>query len=110
MVAKRLPIGCHRRGKEREGKPTPTLYGRFNNVELSDADLNSLETDFPTLYETYIEKLSCYIAEKNKTYKNHYATIVKWITEDSVKQTSTKNKQCGNNVFLQIAQEEGSNL
>ena len=57
-------------------------------------------------YEDYIEKLSCYMAGKKKSYDNHYATIVKWITEDNSKQ-GKRAETPGNNIFLQIASEEG---
>lgn len=41
--------------------PPPARRGKFKNVELSDEDYNALKNDFPSQYEDYIEKLSCYI-------------------------------------------------
>ena len=86
--------------------PSPARRGKFKNVELSDEDYNALKNDFPSQYEDYIEKLSCYMAGKKKSYDNHYATIVKWITEDNSKQ-GKRAETPGNNIFLQIASEEG---
>lgn len=86
--------------------PPPARRGKFKNVELSDEDYNALKNDFPSQYEDYIEKLSCYMAGKKKSYDNHYATIVKWITEDNSKQ-GKRAETPGNNIFLQIASEEG---
>ena len=114
VVAKRLPqdrevkfslVECSG-GKcsGEENTPSPARRGKFKNVELSDEDYNALKNDFPTQYEDYIEKLSCYMAGKKKSYDNHYATIVKWITEDNSKQSK---RESGNNIFLQIANEEG---
>lgn len=56
-------------------------YGEFENVVLSDEELEKLKTKYPN-YEEYIEKLSAYMASKGKRYKSHYATILAWIRKD----------------------------
>lgn len=56
-------------------------YGRYNNVLLSDADMDSLKTEYPD-YEQRIERLSEYIAAKGDKYKNHLAVIRSWARKD----------------------------
>jgi hypothetical protein len=56
-------------------------YGLYNNVLLSDADLEKLKTEFPD-WEQRIERLSEYIASTGKSYKNHLATIRAWARKD----------------------------
>ena len=57
-------------------------YGEYENVLLSDLDLEKLKTEFPTDWEERIERLSSYMASKGKTYKNHLATIRNWARRD----------------------------
>ena len=61
-------------------------YGSYNNVLLSDTDLEKLKTEFRD-YEERIERLSEYIASTGKSYKNHLATIRSWAKKD--KQTKS---------------------
>lgn len=71
--------------KERElkgGQPAPAAFGRYENVFLSDAELTELQTDFPTIWQEYIERLSEYMASTGRTYKSHAATIRRWIADD----------------------------
>jgi predicted phage replisome organizer len=56
-------------------------YGAYNNVLLSDTDLEKLKTEFPD-YKERIERLSEYIASTGKSYKNHLATIRSWAKKD----------------------------
>ena len=58
-------------------------YGEYNNVLLSDPELDKLKEDYPKLYEKYIERLSSYIEQTGKAYKSHYATIKTWIRRDN---------------------------
>ena len=57
-------------------------YGTYNNVFLSDTDLEKLKTEFPDWQER-IERLSEYIASTGKSYKNHLATIRSWAKKDN---------------------------
>lgn len=61
-------------------------YGAYNNVLLTDTDLEKLKTEFQD-YEERIERLSEYIASTGKSYKNHLATIRSWAKKD--KQTKS---------------------
>ena len=66
--------------ENRECESTPT-YGRYKNVFLSDEEL----TELPTLWQTYIDRLSEYMASTGKQYQNHAATIRRWAAEDRKK-------------------------
>lgn len=63
-------------------KETRHKYGAYNNVLLSDTDLEKLKTEFKD-YEERIERLSEYIASTGKSYKNHLATIRSWAKKDA---------------------------
>lgn len=71
--------------KEGEGEkktPAHAAYGKFNNILLSDAELDSLKKELPDKWEYYIDRLSVHIASSGKKYNNHAATIYKWAQED----------------------------
>lgn len=57
-------------------------YGEYENVLLSDTDLEKLKKEFPTDWEERIERLSSYMASTGKSYKNHLATIRNWARRD----------------------------
>lgn len=57
-------------------------YGEYQNVLLSDTDLEKLKNEFPTEWEERIERLSAYMASTGKGYKNHLATIRNWARRD----------------------------
>lgn len=57
-------------------------YGEYQNVLLSDSDMEKLKTEFPTDWEERIENLSDYMESHGKTYKNHLATIRNWARMD----------------------------
>lgn len=69
---------------------TRRRYGEFQNVFLSGEECSRLETAYPGKAAEYIERLSRYMASNDRHYANHYATIKKWLDEDS-KGRSAKN-------------------
>lgn len=75
---------------EEPTKPVCHKYGAYENVLLSDDDLNKLKAEFPSDWESRIERLSEYIASTGKKYKNHLATIRSWARNDKVKQPKEK--------------------
>lgn len=86
--------------KEREKdinniSPTPSpirhKYGSYNNVLLSDEDMDKLKDEFPTDYEARIERLSEYIASKGAKYKNHLATIRSWARKEKKSETTSSS-------------------
>ena len=74
--------------KERElepGQAPARSYGRYNNVFLSDTELDELKAELPDKWEYYLDRLSCHIASTGKQYHSHAATIYKWAQEDAAK-------------------------
>lgn len=65
-------------------KPVKHKYGEYNNVLLTDAELEKLKAEYPD-YEERIERLSSYVASTGKSYKSHYATIRNWARKDADK-------------------------
>lgn len=57
-------------------------YGEYQNVLLSDSDMEKLKVEFPTEWEERIEKLSYYMESKGVSYKNHLATIRSWVRKE----------------------------
>lgn len=78
---------------ESNNKPTRHKYGDYENVLLSDEDLEKLKAEFPSDWQSRIARLSEYIASTGKKYKNHLATIRSWARNDKEKQPSGKSKE-----------------
>ena len=58
-------------------------YGEYQNVILSDKELNKLKEDFSeNKVIEKIEALSVYMKKKGKSYDSHYATVRDWINKD----------------------------
>ena len=79
--------------KEREletGQAPARSYGRYNNVFLSDKELDELKAELPDKWEYYIDRLSTHIASKGTKYRSHAATIYKWAQEDEAKKPPKK--------------------
>ena len=81
--------------KEREreldtGQPTRAAYGRYENVFLSQSELDGLKADLPDKWNYFIDRLSCHIASSGKRYHSHAATIYKWAQEDAAKKAPKK--------------------
>ena len=74
--------------------PIKHKYGEYNNVLLSDDELEKLKTEYSD-YEERIERLSAYIASKGVKYKSHYATIRNWARKDK-KEKAEKKGTTGN--------------
>lgn len=69
-------------------KPIRHKYGAYNNVLLTDEDMNKLKAEFPKDWQSRIERLSEYIASSGKSYKNHLATIRSWAKKDNERKTT----------------------
>lgn len=63
-------------------KPARHKYGEYKNVLLSDDEIEKLKAEIPD-YQSYIERLSGYMASSGRTYKNYLATIRNWARKDS---------------------------
>ena len=66
-------------------KPQKHKYGQYQNVLLSDDELEKLKTEFPVDWEERIERVSEYCASKGVTYKNYLATIRNWARKERPK-------------------------
>ena len=58
-------------------------FGEFENVLLSNEEFEKLKSKLGAETESYIERLSSYIASSGKKYKSHYATILSWAQKDA---------------------------
>lgn len=71
-------------------KPIRHKYGEYNNVLLSDDDMDKLKTEFPGDWQQRIQRLSEYIASSGKSYKNHLATIRNWARREKPARAAVK--------------------
>lgn len=83
--------------------PVKHKYGEYNNVLLTDEELDKLIAEFPD-YQKRIENLSNYIASTGKKYKSHYATIKNWARRDGEKQDVKGAKAQELDSFYEMAQ------
>ena len=74
--------------KMNNDKPVRHKYGQYNNVLLSDKDMEKLKDEFPFDWAERIEKVSEYCASHGKTYKDYLATIRNWARRDKPKGTA----------------------
>ena len=96
-------IGQDRIDQDREREDSPASppppkeirhrYGEYNNVLLSDSDMEKLKAELPGSYQDYIEHLSQYMASKGASYKSHLATIRNWARKDAEKQPQQPEKK-----------------
>ena len=77
---------------ERAREEVRKAYGIYNNVRLTDAEMQSLRDNYPDEYEQMIENLSEYMKCKGKFYSDHYATLMKWKREDEKKAPKKKDE------------------
>lgn len=89
-------LGKDRLGENKEGTadkpPTfktekPPKYGEYQNVLLTDEEMDKLRQIFPADLPARIERLSEYIASTGKKYKSHYATILAWAKREGPNQS-----------------------
>lgn len=65
--------------KEKKSEDEKKKYGEFENVSLSDSEIDKLDERLGDIGRgEYIERLSSYLAQTGKRYKSHYATILNW--------------------------------
>ena len=85
-------------------KPTRHKYGEYQNVLLSDEDLEKLKKEFFD-WSDRIERLSAYMASTGKSYKNHLATIRSWARQKS--RAKKRALQAVNDMSLTCQQSQG---
>lgn len=77
-----LPSGNPDNALSVEPKAKKHKYGEYNNVLLTDEELEKLKDRFPD-WESKINNLSSYIESKGAKYKSHYATILNWAKREA---------------------------
>lgn len=96
--------------EDKEENPPRHRYGEYNNVLLTDKDMEKLKTEFPSDWEQRIERLAAYMASTGKSYKNHLATIRNWARMDKEKVAQKKAEEekhfAGNDDPERIKQDE----
>ena len=65
-------------------------YGEYDNVLLSDTELEKLKAEFPDDWEERIERVSGYVAQRGKGYSNYLATIRNWARRDAQNKMNQK--------------------
>lgn len=77
-------------------------HGEYQNVLLTDKELEKLKTEFPKDWQERIDNLSAYMKSKGASYKDHLATIRNWARRDKKKETEKQQ----NNKFNQIEKND----
>lgn len=85
--------------KKKKKTPVRHKYGEYQNVLLSDEQLDKLKYEFPNDWEQRIDRVSEYCELSGKTYKNYLATIRAWAKKD--KQKPKRNFQAKQNYTRQ---------
>ena len=68
--------------KKLKEKPVRHKYGQYNNVLLSDEDIEKLKIEFPNDYEERIENVSEYCKSRGRAYSDYLATIRSWARKE----------------------------
>ena len=89
-IEKEIEIEKERERELDTGQPARAAYGRYENVFLSQSELDGLKADLPDKWNYYIDRLSCHIASSGKRYRSHAATIYKWAQEDDSQESPEK--------------------
>ena len=104
-------LGKDRLGKDRDitpqAAPARHKYGEYQNVLLTDEDLEKLKKEFLD-WSDRIERLSAYMASTGKSYKNHLATIRNWARRDS--KTPTADVKPKGQASYDISEFERQNM
>ena len=91
-MERKLSGNKNKESKTNESKRRSKAYGKFQNVFLSDGDMDSLRRTVPQLWE-YIERLLAYMQSSGKRYADHAATIRCWYERDNPAQP-LRNYEC----------------
>jgi hypothetical protein len=72
------------KGKPNKDKPKKFAFGEFENVMVTEDELNKLGEKLggAVQRDNMIERLSGYLASTGKKYKSHYATMLNWARKD----------------------------
>ena len=101
-LEKEIELDIDKEKKDKPSKPPRHKYGLYNNVLLTDDDMEKLKEEYPTDYQERIDRLSEYIESKGAKYQNHLATIRAWDRRDKEKK---KPEEKSSNPFLRMLEE-----
>ena len=90
-------------------KKTKHKYGEYNNVLLTDEELEKLQTQFDDWAER-IERVSEYVESTGKPYKSHYAVIRTWARKEEREKKSKRrmsNTERNAQMFANVARKLG---
>ena len=83
---KELPDNSHlMEGKGRN------IFGRYNNIVLSQREYAALAADYPVDLSRYLEEVSCHLEATGRTYQNFEAGIRSWAAKDYRKAIEPKS-------------------
>ena len=82
-IDKEIDIELEKEGEKE--KISPSLYGEYKNVSLTDEEYGKLKDKMQGHRDKMIEKLSTYMQSTGRNYKDHYATLVHWYEQDKGK-------------------------
>lgn len=71
--------------RKNDVRSSPTLFGLFENVILSQEDYEELSRTIVENLDGLIDRLSTYMTSTGRTYKNHKATLLSWYLQDKKK-------------------------
>ncbi|NLC96187.1 MAG: hypothetical protein GX675_01255 [Erysipelotrichaceae bacterium] len=75
--------------------------GEFENVKLTQEEIDKLKNSLGNSYEDFVERLSNYMASTGKKYKSHYATILNWHRKDlNTPNNNSNTKNYNNNLTV----------
>ena len=57
-------------------------FGRYENVFLTEAEYDQLQSEYPDRLERFIEEMSRYLAANGKSYQNYAAALRIWAGND----------------------------
>lgn len=80
----------HAQKKSKKKEVVRHQYGEYKNVLLSDEEIEKLKKEFPDKYLSYIERVSGYMKQHNKSYSDYLATIRNWIRRDMEKEQAAQ--------------------
>lgn len=97
-----LPIVLNKNkkgNKNKREKPPRHSYGEYQNVLLSDADIEKLKNEFPNDWQERIEAVSTYCKSFGKTYADYLATIRNWARRDKERNKSSPPQESESSIF-----------
>lgn len=92
----------NKQSKKENVKEKRHKYGQYENVLLSDSELQKLQEEFPADWQDRIEKLSGYIASTGKKYSNFLATIRNWARNEQPKRIGKNDAASGYQRTLEL--------